>query len=113
MSGSIPTRQWKGLADGINDLRYLTTLAKTIKDQEASSSPAIQAVIHESWRRVELFFYRISLNQIEILSETNPIPYKEITSDEYAGFREQVARDIVALQTLASAQRNFMGASPE
>jgi len=112
-SGSIPTRQWKGLADGINDLRYLTTLAKTIKDHEASSSPAIQTVIHESWRRVELFFYRISLNQIEILSETTPIPYKEIMSDEYAGFREQVARDIVALQTLASAQRNFMGALSE
>jgi len=34
-------------------------------------------------------------------------------SDEYAGFREQVARDIVALQTLASAQRNFMEALPE
>ena len=88
----------------INDLRYLTTLAKTIKDQEASSSPAIQTAIHESWRRVERFLGRISLNRIDILSETNPVPYKEISSEEYGRFREQVARDIVALDAVASTE---------
>jgi hypothetical protein len=47
---------------------------------------------------------RISLTQIDILSETNPVPYGEITAEEYARFREQVARDIVALDRVASTE---------
>ena len=103
-SGSIPTRQWKGLADGINDLRYLTTLAATIKKYETCKSPEVQSCISESWGRVERFLRRISLNQIDILSETNPVPYEGISSEEYARFREQVGRDIVALDAVASTE---------
>jgi hypothetical protein len=101
VSGSIPTLQWKGLADGIVDLRYLTTLASTIKKSEAYSSPAIHACVRESLRKVEQFLKRISLREIQITSEKNSAPYEEIKSDEYARFREQIAKDIVALIELA------------
>jgi hypothetical protein len=101
VSGSIPTVQWKGLADGIFDLRYLTTLASTIKKSDACSSPAIQACIRESWGRVEQFLRRISLKDIDITSDKNSTPYKEIMTDEYSRFREQIADDILALNALA------------
>ena len=101
---SIPTRQWKGLADGINDLRYLTTLAATIKKYKTCNSLAVHNSISESWRRVESFLSRISLTQIDILSETNPVPYGEIAAEEYSRFREQVARDIVLLDAIAASE---------
>lgn len=101
VSGSIPTLQWKGLADGIIDLRYLTTLVSTIKKSEACSSPAVQARIRKSWQKVEQFLRRISLREIDITSETNSAPYQEIMSEEYARFREQIAKDIMALNELA------------
>jgi len=102
-SGSIPTLQWKGLADGILDLRYLTTLASKINRFESSSSPAVQACIRESWQRVEQFLRQISLKGIEITSATCSTPYKQIMSDEYPRFREQIAKDIVDIDALTAA----------
>jgi hypothetical protein len=101
-SSSIPTVQWKGLADGVYDLRYLTTLASTIRKSDASRLPAVQVCIRESWRRVEQFLKRISLKEIYITSETNPAPYRGIISEEYSRFRERLARDIVALQSISA-----------
>lgn len=103
-SGSIPTLQWKALADGIYDLRYLITLDSTLKRVEDSASEEVKLFSNEARLRIERFLKRISLDEICITSETNPAPYPGITSEEYARFREQMARDIVVLTKLINKQ---------
>jgi hypothetical protein len=98
--GSIPTLQWKGLADGISDLRYLTTLESRLKAAEESRSPDVGRFVAEARQRRDGFLKRVSLKNIDIASETNSAPYREIETGEYAAFRSQLARDIVALADL-------------
>src|SRR6266436_1256204 len=99
-AGSIPTLQWKGIADGIYDLRYLLTFDAALKRAEACHSRSVQAFMSEARVRCEQFLNRISLKEININSATNSAPYKGIRSEEYAGFREQLARDLVTLSAL-------------
>src|SRR5205085_10039793 len=93
--GSIPTTQWKGIADGINDLRYLVTFEDALRIAERCRSNEVMQFAVDARQRSEQFLQRVSLKEINILSETEPAPYKDITSEEYSGFREQLARDIV------------------
>jgi hypothetical protein len=98
--GSIPTLQWKGLADGIYDLRYLSTLQSALKETENSGTKEVQLFREAAQLRIDTFLERISLNKINITSDTDPDPYPEIMPDEYANFREQVARDLITLTSL-------------
>ncbi len=100
-SGSIPTLQWKGLADGIYDLRYLITFEAALKKAENCRAAEVQLFIEEARIRFARFLKRISLKEIDITSETNSAPYQGIKPEEYSGFREQLARDIVTLAELS------------
>ena len=96
-SGSIPTLQWKALADGIYDLRYLITFEAALKRVEDCRSPEGLVFISEACRRFEQFLKRISLTEVNINSETYATPYQQIRPEEYSVFREQLARDIMIL----------------
>jgi len=102
-SGSIPTLQWKGLTDGIYDLRYLITFEAALERAESCRSTESEPFINEARRRFAEFLKRISIKGISITSDTNAAPYQEIQTEEYANFREQLARDIVTLTDLTGA----------
>lgn len=102
--GSIPTLQWKGLSDGISDLKYLTTLESTIKDAERCGAESGLRLSAEVRQRLETFLKRIDLRTIKITSETDALPYPDIRPEEYQAFREQVARDIITLREFTGDQ---------
>ncbi len=103
-SGSIQTVQWKGMADGIYDLRYFMTFESEIKRAEQNCSAAVRGFINEARAKSDYFLQRISLRQISITSETDSAPYPEIEPDEYMSFREQLARAIVTLTELSKLE---------
>lgn len=102
--GTIPTLQWKGLSDGLTDLRYLTTVDALIEAASRSDSEHVRRQASDVRARMHRFLDRLSLNSIEIVSETDPLPYAEIAPSAYSDFREQMARDAVLLQRLLSAE---------
>lgn len=95
--GSIPTVQWKGLSEGLTDLKYLTTLAETIKSGSQSVAENARRLAADAGQRLESFLARIKLKDIKIISDTAPLPYTDIRPEEYGAFREQMAIDIIAL----------------
>lgn len=99
--GSIGTLQWKGVSDGITDLRYLTTLEATLTAAAESSSAEVRRSVAAVRERTDNFLARISLKTIDILSDDGLEPYADIASGEYQRFREQVARDTIALRAEA------------
>lgn len=101
-SGSIPTLQWKGLSAGISDLTYLTTLAALVERGRAAGGAAAAAA-REVWARVDQFLERIPLRQIEIASDTEARPYPTLEAASLDAFREEMARDALALEQLLSA----------
>jgi len=99
IGGSIPTVHWKGLSDGISDLRYLTTLDHATNIASASTSENVRGLASVVRSRTDRFLKRIDLKSIQIVSETNSAPYSDVAPIEYQEFREQMARDIIDLQT--------------
>ncbi len=99
-AGSIPTLQWKGMADGIYDLRYMATFQSALVKVARCPVPEAQMFADEVRLRATRFLKRISLKEINVISETDPDPYPGIGPEEYALFREQLARDIVNLNEM-------------
>jgi len=97
-NGPIPTLQWRGMREGITDLKYLTTLESALVEAEshADSSIATEAAgIRECIRE---FLDKIGIRSINITSETEAEPYKEVPPEAYQRFREYMARSIIRLQ---------------
>ena len=101
-SGSIPTVQWEGLREGINDLRYLTTLQKALG--RAALHQEASALIDEAVARREAFLARIKFPTVSILSDTERQPYPDISPEQYHAFRAQMAKDIMALREYCDAE---------
>ena len=98
--GSIPTLQWKGMADGIYDLRYLTTFEAALKRFKDCRPHEGGPFVEAARLRCEQFLKRISLKDVNINSETISVPYRHIMPEEYSVFREQLARDIMTIAEL-------------
>ena len=110
-AGSIPTLQWKGLSDGITDLRYLTTLEAIISRATSSVSTPVREHAAKVRARTTAFLDRVSLDDVDIVSETNREPYRGITAGEFRAFREQMGRDASALSASMQAEMGNAGAS--
>jgi len=108
--GVISTLQWKGLSDGITDLKYLTTLDAAISRALASSSLQAREHASNARARIDAFLDRISLTDIDVVSETNREPYATVAAGEYHAFRLQMARDLVALDANTEAEAPKAGA---
>jgi len=109
--GSIPTLQWKGLSDGITDLRYLTTLDATITRALSAPSAPVRSSAAMIRARTNAFLDRVSLTDIDIVSETNREPYPGIAPADYRAFRVQMARDAVELSASLRAEAQNAGAA--
>jgi hypothetical protein len=81
-------------------LRYLITFESAIRELENCRSAEDRLFINEARSRFDRFLRRISLTAININSDTEATPYQDIKAEEYASFREQLARDIIVLAGL-------------
>jgi hypothetical protein len=97
-TGSIPTLQWKGLSDGLTDLRYLTTLEAVLRDAAADDRVAVRALAADIVRRRDALLARVSLGDIDIVAEATTVPYADGRAIDLRAAREQVARDVIALR---------------
>ena len=95
--GSIPTVQWKGLSDGITDLRYLTTLDRAVPAALAHEHARVRALAADVVQRRDALLARFSLTRIDIVSEQSAAPYDDLYAADLYAAREQIARDTVAL----------------
>jgi hypothetical protein len=102
--GTIPTLQWKGLSDGIGDLRYLTTLDHALAAAAAHERAAVRDLAAEARARADAILRCISLTRIDIVSERDASPYADMDSGDCARYREQIARDIAALLEAAGTE---------
>ena len=101
--GVVPTLQWEGLAEGITDLRYLTTVERLL----AETAPARGQVGGEAGDQAAAARQTlaeisdiISLRDIDIASDTNTEPYPEVTVADLANFRRRLAEHGVALTSI-------------
>jgi hypothetical protein len=99
--GTISTLQWEGVAEGITDLRYLTTLHQDLEKAKSSPDPKTREMAQTVWLRTEAFLKRIDIRNITVLTDTEREPYTGIQPHEYHEFRRQMANDIIALQLLS------------
>lgn len=97
--GPIPTLQWQGMREGINDLKYLTTLDQALKSAESSSDSQKQQEAQNIRLQMQEFTDKVDLRSINITSDTNPAPYDAIAPEDYHRFREFMARSLVRLQS--------------
>lgn len=96
--GSIPTIQWMGIREGIDDLRYLTTLDAALGAADTREDPGVRALASAARARVAAFMECLRLEEMEITSDTEREPLPGIGPQEYQDFRVRVGRDAAALQ---------------
>jgi hypothetical protein len=59
--------------------------------------------------RTNAFLDRVSLTDIDVVSETNIEPYPGIAATEYSAFRTQMAHDLVELSALLEPEATSAG----
>lgn len=96
--GTISTIQWEGMRQGINDLRYLTTLDNLLRKARMIPTMRLEAAVAEAENDVRQFLKKIDLLAIHINHESEREPYPEIAARDYDGFRGQVAEHIINVQ---------------
>jgi hypothetical protein len=96
--GVLNTVQWKGMSDGLTDLRYLATLDGLIAGAAESprNGPRERAATVRA--KIDRFLDRISLESINIESDTDPMPYPDLSAADLHAFRQDLAREAVVLQ---------------
>ena len=97
--GSVPTLQWKGLSAGLYDLRYLETLTE-LRRRAAERGGRAAALAREIEAAAGDLLTRISLRDIEIISDTDVRPYPDLEARDLEELRELIARGAVEIQKL-------------
>ena len=95
--GVIHTVQWKGLADGLTDFRYLATLDSAIRDAEKSDDPAVREYAAKARSRLQSLAHRLQWTDIDILSETSATPYPGFGTAEILAIRESIVDELKSL----------------
>jgi hypothetical protein len=96
--GVIPTVQWKGMADGLTDLRYLTTLDHELSRAAQSTVPSVRERAVQIRAQVDAIADRIPWLGLDILSATNPVPAPGVARE----LRDLRLLIIAALRELAA-----------
>ncbi len=95
--GSIPTLQWRALADGINDLRWLVTVETMIELAKGSRSAEAARLAHDCRERLESVAARVDLERVNVLSAVAYEPWPGFGAEAFHDIREGLARDARAL----------------
>lgn len=95
--GVIHTLQWKGLADGLTDLRYLTTLNSAIESAESSADSEMRERAGAARGRLAAQLDRIHWTDLDIMSETSAAPYPDFDESNVIGVREVIVDELKEL----------------
>ena len=95
--GVIHTLQWKGLADGLTDLRYLTTLNSAIEEAESSGDAEMRERAGGARGRLAAKLDRIQWTDVDILSETSAAAYSDFDGDDVVAIREAIVDELKEL----------------
>ncbi len=98
--GVIPTVQWKGMADGLTDLRYLVTLDHHLDRASQSTVPAVREKAAKLRAGVTAIADRIPWLGLDILSATNPVPAPGVAKE----LRDLRVNILEALRELAAGE---------
>ena len=96
--GVVPTVQWRGMADGMTDLRYLLTLDDAIAQASRSGNPETQRTVNEAEKSRASLAGSVSWLEVDLLSETTPAPCPSVSSESLTGMRRAVIESIASLQ---------------
>jgi hypothetical protein len=102
--GVIHTLQWKGLADGLTDLRYLATLDSAIKSAELSGDPEISARATSARRRVADQLDKFHWTELDIMSDSSAEPYSDLNGSDVVAVREMIVDELKELAGGVSVQ---------
>ncbi|HUQ47155.1 MAG TPA: glycoside hydrolase domain-containing protein [Gemmatimonadaceae bacterium] len=92
--GVIHTLQWKGLADGLTDLRYIATLNSAIEAAESSDDPEVRERGSSARSRLTLQLDKIHWTDVDILSETSAVPFPDFDGGDIIAMRGAIVDDI-------------------
>jgi len=103
--GVIHTVQWKGLADGITDLRYLATLEKAIDEVERGEDASWRERGAIARRNIEATIDRLPWPDLDILSETSAAPFPNFSGGEMQAVRSEMVEALSGLTRSVSVER--------
>ncbi|MEO7368189.1 MAG: hypothetical protein ABIZ36_09540, partial [Gemmatimonadaceae bacterium] len=103
-NGVIHTLQWKGLAEGLTDLRYLNTLDAAIEAAEQAADPSIRERGPKARRQVELAVEKFHWDDVDILSETSATPYPDFGSRDMLELRRTIVDQLKELNGTAGVE---------
>ena len=95
--GVIHTIQWKGLADGITDLKYLTTLQSAIDAAERSGDPSQRERGNAARKKISSLVERLPWNDLDILSETSVVPFAGFNAADMMSLRGEMVELLASL----------------
>lgn len=95
--GVIHTVQWKGMADGITDLRYLATLESAVDAAERSESAVMRERGATARKRIRSLVDRLPWSELDILSETSPSPFPGFGSESMLAIRHEIVEALTSL----------------
>ena len=101
--GVIHTLQWKGMADGITDLRYLATLHSAVDAAERSENAAMREKGAAARKRVDAVIDRLPWNDLDILSETSASPFPNFGSADMLAIRNEIVEVLIGLARIPVA----------
>ena len=102
--GVIHTLQWKGLADGLTDLRYLATLNSAIESAETSVDPEMRERAGAARGRLAAKLDKIQWTEVDILSENSAEPYSDFDGNDVVAVREAIVGELTELAGSVAAQ---------
>lgn len=91
--GPIPTIQWEGMREGIDDVRYLTTLANLIeKAQKTTGNQNLTQEIAAGKNLLE--------NLPEVFNANIALLYQKLKPEDFQDYRRKISEQIMRLQAL-------------
>jgi len=86
IDGVIPTIQWEGFREGVDDIRYLTTLIK---------------IIHSSQTAINKPCYKIEVKEAkEFLKKIKALNLNNLSANDFQEIRWKIAQKIIELQKI-------------
>lgn len=110
-AGPIPTVQWRGLGEGLTDLRYLTTLDQALRAADQLDSAEVREPAAVVRKRLARLLDGFSLTKVEVLSETAAEPYSDVAPESFQAARREVADAAVLVEQSLERARGVASAT--
>jgi len=103
--GPISTLQWEALREGIDDLRYLTTMEALIAEGKTAESPKSREAVSGASKLLEELMRKVVVTDTQLGTDDVKDPIRGIGHREYVMWRKRLAASVLALQQAMELQR--------